>query len=111
MEAYSGTTSSAANVDEDESHRRKVRGVNLGKHPDDVPTAPTEDNRRLQHLEERLANQQRDIRQLRSEAAEWRGRAEGAAATAAQLAACAPRAPPHVPPQLYQPMTSNPTNG
>ena len=114
MEAYSGTTSNAANADEDESHRRKVRGVNLGKHQVDVPTAPSEDNRRLQHLEETLANQQREIRQLRSEAAEiaeWRGRAEGAAATAAQLAACAPRAPPHVPPQPYQSMTSNSTSG
>ena len=59
MEAYSGTTSNAANADEDESHRRKVRGVNLGKHQVDVPTAPSEDNRRLQHLEETLANQQR----------------------------------------------------
>jgi len=56
MEAYSGMTANAAYNDEDESRRRKVLGVNLGKHTADIPTAPTEDNRRLQHLEETKIN-------------------------------------------------------
>jgi hypothetical protein len=111
MEAYSSTASGVSITDDDELHRRKVRGVNVAKPPAVVPAAPSEDNRRLQQLEETMANQQREIRELRSEAAEWRGRAEGAAAAAAQLAGCVPRAPPPVPPSHYPSTTSPPMNG
>ena len=113
MEAYSKPSSGTSNVDDEEPVRRKVRGV---KSKPEVPVVapvvavvPSEESRRLQKLEETLANQQHEIRQLRSEAAEWRGRAEGAAAAAAQVAACMPQAPPHVSP-LYHTMVPQMTS-
>ena len=75
MEAYSNPP--PATGDED-SGCRKVRVVAAASTPRDTPTVPSVDDRRLQKLEESVANQQREIRQLRSEAAEWKGRAEGA---------------------------------
>ena len=77
MEAYSG----GANDDDltDDSSRRKVRVVNA-KPSDGQFVEPIPETIRLKRLEDDLTDQRRQIRQLKSDAEQWRTRAEVAVA-------------------------------
>ena len=75
MEAYSNPTINLATAENGEYSRQKVRSVAAASLLENGPVTSTVDDRRLQKLEESVANQQREIRQLRSDAAEWKGRA------------------------------------
>jgi hypothetical protein len=94
MEAYSGSASGNSTQYDDETRRRKAQGVNIAPSPNVCPAVPTMDDRRFQKLDDATASQQKEIRQLRSDATVWKERAEGAAAAAAQLAATVQKAPP-----------------
>ena len=81
MEAYSATAEGA----EVDLGRRKVRSVNATPVGDNVAAiGPQSSDKRLQQLESDLANQRREIRQLRADSECWKRRAEAAAAVSAR---------------------------
>ena len=77
MEAYGVSTASSVNdsVTVTETANRRVRTV---KASDDTVLDSSVSERRLKQLEGDLADQRREIRQLRSDVQTWRGRAEAA---------------------------------
>ena len=77
MEAYSGGTNDDDSTDD--NSRRKVRVVNT-KSSDSQFVEPIPETIRLKRLEDDLADQRRQIRQLKSDAEQWRIRAEAATA-------------------------------
>jgi len=77
MEAYSGGINDDDSTDD--SSRRKVRGVNI-KPSDGQFVEPIPETIRLKRLEDDLADQRRQIRQLKSDAKQWRARDEVAVA-------------------------------